>query len=832
LAKARLQIVRAELKKSDMGVILVKKQDRGMRWWLGSVAGAAILLGMDPASAQQPAQTPATQERQTVFDIPSQDLNSALLAFADKAGLQLFYDANRVSGRKSAGVSGTLTARDALSRLLSGTGFTYRFTNATAIALEALPETRSGTTTLAPLVIEGRAQRGTGPVEGFVAKNSTAATKVDIPILETPQSISVVTAEQMQTQGSENVMQAMRYTPGAFTGQVGHSNRYDYVILRGFVDRSIDNVYLDGLKMMGDDSTYSSFQIDPYFLERVDVIRGPASVLYGRNSPGGIIAEDSKKPLFEQQNEIQGTFGTNNKYGVAFDSTGALDVNKTFAYRVTGMVEGADSMTDYARERRFVIAPSVTAKIGEDTTLVVQAYIQREPEGGTHNSMPAEGMLYPRNGQYVPRSFFDGEPGLEKFERNQHMIGYQLEHKFDENWSVRQNLRYINSDVDIDQVYQIGWAGPTTINRYYFGGEEFLNAVAVDNQLQGKFATGPLDHILVGGFDYQHRQVKNDWDYGALLTTIDVFNPVYGSDALDPATVGAMLSKRRLDQYGFYAQDQIALDHWRLSLGLRQDFVDTSIDDILAATKTTDSRQKLTKRAGLLYAFDNGLSPYVSYAESFIPSLRTDSLGKPLKPTEAAQYEVGLKYQAPGTNSIFTAAIFRIDHDNVAVRDTPASFVYHAAGSVRSQGLELEANTQLTDNFRLMAGYTYTDAKYTKSTDGNKGNTPAQIPEHMASVWGDYWFDSGLLRNLGIGAGVRYVGGIWADTENTRKVPGYTLVDMSVRYGLDDIGLPGGTARLNVNNLFDKNYVASCYDLSNCYFGAERSVTATLNYKF
>lgn len=818
--------------KSDMGVILVKKQDRGMRWWLGSVACAALLLGMDPASAQQLAQTPATQERQTAFDIPSQDLNSALLAFADKAGLQLFYDANRVSGRKSPGVSGTLTARDALSRLLAGTGFTYRFTSANAIALEALPETQSGNTTLAPLVIEGRAQTGTGQVDGFVAKNSTAATKVDIPIIETPQSISVVTAEQMQAQGSENVMQAMRYTPGAFTGQVGHSNRYDYVVLRGFVDRSIDNVYLDGLKMMGDDSTYSSFQVDPYFLNRVDVIRGPASVLYGRNSPGGIIAEDSKKPLFESFNEVQGTFGTNNKYGVAFDTTGAIDVNKTFAYRVTGMVEGGDSMTDYARERRFVIAPSVTAKIGEDTTLVVQAYIQREPEGGTHNGMPAEGMLFPHNGQYVSRHFFDGEPGLEKFERNQHMIGYQLEHKFDENWTARQNFRFINSDVDIDQVYQIGWSGPTTISRYYFGGEEFLNAVAVDNQIQGKFTTGPLDHVLVGGFDFQHRHVKNDWNYGS-VADLDVFNPVYGNDGLILGTTGNLLAKRQLDQYGLYVQDQIALDHWRLSLGLRQDFVDTSIDDVLAATKTTDSRQKLTKRAGLLYAFDNGISPYVSYAESFIPSLRTDALGQPLKPTEAVQYEAGIKYQPPGTNSIFTAALFRIDQENVAVRDlTPPGTIYRAVGTVRSQGLELEANTQLTDNFRLMASYTFTDAEYTKSIDGNKGHTPAQIPKHMASAWGDYWFDSGLLRNLGIGAGVRYVGGIWADTDNTRKVPGYTLVDMSVRYGLDEVGLPGGTLRLNVNNLFDKDYVASCYDLSNCYFGAERSITGTLSYKF
>lgn len=810
--------------------MLVKKQGCGMRWWLGSVAGAAILLGMDPASAQQPAPTQASQERRAVYDIPSQELNSALLAFADRAGLQLFYDANRVSGRKSAGVSGTLTAPEALARLLAGTGFTYRFTSANTIALEALPEAPPGSTTLAPLVIEGRAQRGTGPVEGYLASNSIGATKTDTPLIETPQSISVVTADQMLDQGSGTVMQAVRYTPGAFTGQVGASNRYDYVILRGMVDRSIDNVYLDGLKMMGDDQTYSSFQIDPYFINRIDVVKGPASVLYGRSAPGGIVAIDSKKPLFEAYNGIEATFGTNDRYGLGFDSTGPVG-DGTFAYRLTGLVDGQDTQFDHAIERRYAIAPSLTWKPNEDTQLTLLGYFQKDPEGGTHNGSPAEGTLFSHNGRYLSRHFFDGEPGREKFSRNQNMVGYQFEHRFDETWAVRQNTRYLNSDLSIDQIYQTGWvAGTDQLSRAYFGGSENLHAVSVDNQVQADFNTGPLKHTVLAGFDYQHRWNNYDW-MGSTVAPIDAFDPDYGNDADIPGTEYFMESTRQMRQMGVYAQNQIAFEKWRLSLGLRQDWVRNQIHDDIADSRIVEKRDKLTARAGLLYLFDNGLAPYVSYSESFNPSLYTDAAGLPLKPTEGVQYEAGVKYQRPGSHSSYSAAIFSLDQRNAAVMD-PVTFVFAPVGTIRSRGLELEAKTQLTDNFRVMAGYTYLDTVYAKSPIGNQGNTPPQVPKHMASIWGEYSFHDGALRGLSLGAGARYVGQSWMDADNTRKVPSYTVFDASLRYELETIGLPGGQFRLNANNLLDRTYIASCLEARNCYFGEERSVTATLSYKF
>jgi len=289
------------------------------------------------------------------------------------------------------------------------------------------------------------------------------------------------------------------------------------------------------------------------------------------------------------------------------------------------------------------------------------------------------------------------------------------------------------------------------------------------------------------------------------------------------------------------------MDKWRFSLGLRQDWVETSDENRLAeatrpvGTEINDKRTKLTGRAGALYLFDNGLAPYISYSESFNPNSYADSAGNPLAPTDGTQWELGLKYQPPGTDDLYTASLFRIDQENLATK-LPQENFYRAVGAVRSQGLELEAHLQLNDNLKLLGSYTFTDIEYSKSmistlstaTDiiENKGNSPTQAPRHMASLWADYKFDSGSLDGLRLGGGVRYVGYSWADAENTMKVPSYTLFDASVGYDLGKVGLKGVDVRLNANNLTNESYIASCASLSFCYMGEERNVAATVSYQF
>lgn len=274
------------------------------------------------ASDLAPKSMEIAQSTMVRLDIPAQGLDRALTSFADQADLKLLFPSDGLGDLQAPALQGEMSVDAALSTLLSGSGFTWRFTDDGTITIEKVAA--NGENVLDPVRVEANAvtEQPDGPVAGYIATQSLAATKTGTPILETSQSISVVTKEQMEDQGSQTVMQAVRYTPGVFTGQVGASNRYDYVILRGLVDRSIDNIYLDGLKTMGDDSTYSSMQIDPYFVERADVVKGPASVLYGRSSPGGIVALSSKKPQFEQQGEIEVSFGNRNQRGIGFDLTG------------------------------------------------------------------------------------------------------------------------------------------------------------------------------------------------------------------------------------------------------------------------------------------------------------------------------------------------------------------------------------------------------------------------------------------------------------------------------------------------------------------------------
>lgn len=803
----------------------------GLGAWLLGTTILAMSLSLPVQAQTAGTQTAQAESQQRFrFDIAAKPLPQALADFGAVTGLRIVYTAEQPFSLIAKPVSGNLTAAEALARLLADSGFTYRFTNATTVTLVEAPR-GSGAAVLPPVTVQGQQDRSAAPYyEDYGAVNSSSVTKTSTPLVETPQSISVVTRAQIEDQGSQTVMQAMRYTPGAFTGQVGASNRYDYVVLRGFVDRSIDNVYLNGLKMMGDDQTYSSFQIDPYFLDRIDAVRGPASVLYGRSSPGGLIALTSKKPLFENYREVEATLGNRRQRGAGFDFSGPL--SDRLAYRVTGMADAQDTQFDHTEEQRYAIAPSLTMRSGDDTTLTLMAYLHRDPEGGTHNGAPRVGTLVPRNGQFISRHFFDGEPNLEKFDRKQTMVGYEFEHRFDDTFTMRQNLRYVDASVRIDQVYHEDWIGATNqLARSYFGGDETLNALAVDNQLQAELATGGIQHTVLGGLDYQHRRSRNNWMYHS-VSAIDPFNPAYNNYTVGPATL--FQATRGLEQTGIYLQDQLAWENWRLTLGGRQDWADTSNLNRLTNVRAAEEREKFTKRGGLLYLFENGVAPYISYSESFSPNIRSGADGRPLKPTEGVQYEGGVKFQPPGSRSLISGAVFQIDQENLAVTRTGGAFA-EPIGSVRSRGLELESQLQVSDSLKLLAAYTYIKAELTSSPDGNEGNQPAQVPGHMASLWGDYTFQSGTMKALSLGAGVRYVGESWTDPRNYYRVPSSTVVDMSLRYDLAQIGMQGAQFRLNVNNLFDKTYFTSCLESafsSNCYFGEERTITGTLSYKF
>lgn len=657
-----------------------------------------------------------------------------------------------------------------------------------------------------------------------------AATRTDTPLIETPQSVTRIDADTINKRDVQSVQRATDYSPGIFSNQVGASSRYDYLVMRGFSDGSLGNVLLDGMKVLGDTSSFSSLRIDPWFLENMEVVRGPASVLYGQGSPGGLVALQSKKPQFTPQRTLRFQFGNRKQLGAAFDFTGPIGEDQRLAWRLTGKAQTADTQFDHVKQSSYALAPSLTWEISDDTSLTLNAYLQKEPHGGYHSGVPYEGSVIAHNGKKIAPSFFDGEPDYDRFKRNEYLFGYSLEHYFNDDWKARQQVRYLKSDVELEQVYGYGWVAPDSdqLNHYYAGADESLKSWTIDNQIEGTIHQGNLSHKLLFGLDYQHRKNNVSWLSGA-FPPIDAFNPTYGSKpvAMYPPTN----EQHHLQQLGIYAQDQMQLDRWHFVLGARHDWIKIrNHNPDTDETSTLDDTQ-FSGRAALLYQFDNGISPYISYSSAFTPTSFTDEQGDILKPMKGRQWEAGIKYQQPGSQNYFSVAAFDIEQRNVATKEQPTD-PYRAIGEIHSRGIELEANAQITPEWQVQGGYTYTDITYAKSDDGNQGNNARYAPRHQAQLWATY--QPSWLSNADFGLGVRHYSGIPADSANTYTLPSYSVVDASIGYDLGkQLGLKDELeVRINANNLLNKTYTAACNSLEFCYFGAKRNISASFSYRF
>ena len=664
----------------------------------------------------------------------------------------------------------------------------------------------------------------TEPTIGFQSTVSRAASRADMDWIETPHSVSSLTRDRIDAIGATTGTDALRYTPGAFTGLVGGASRYDYISLRGFNENSTDNLNLDGQKVLSDSGTYSSVQIDPFTLERIDVYRGPTSVLYGRNSPGGLVSYSSKRPLDEPYHEITAGIGNHGQTHLGFDMTGPIDKEGNAAYRLVGITRNDKTQYDNNRVERYLLAPSLKFKLGENSRLLLQGYFQKDPSTGFHSGFPADATINTdHNGRRISPEFSDDDEGG-KFSRTLSMMGYQFEHDFTPNLTLKNSFRLTSLKSDMSQIYGYGWYDENSLNRYYSGGEEELEAYQFDTSLTGVFQTGGASHEVIGGFDYQHRNVTGRWDTG-VANPINAFDPVYGNPGL--SITYSEPFDRTLEQFGLYLQDTVRYGRLTGLFSIRHDVVDIDNRNPLLNTKSGYKGNKTTFRAGLSYAFDNGMSPYFSYSQSFNPNGYTDVNNQVLPPTEAEQYEIGLKYQ-PTENVMLSAAYYDLKQENVAARHSSATSYYDPLGVVRSRGIELEANANVTDNFTVTASYTMNNMKLEKGD--NAGKRPFQAPKQMASLWGRYGFNNGLA----LSAGVRYVGKSWADNENTVQVPAYTLLDLGAEYDLGRVNsnLKGATVRLNVNNVTDKTYVASCATTNYCYYGEKRNIKATFSYKW
>ena len=697
-----------------------------------------------------------------------------------------------------------------------------------------------------------------GPAATIAARQSATGTKTDTPIQKVPQSISVVTAEEMALHQPKSVKEALSYTPGVAVGTRGASNTYDYLIIRGFAaDGQSQNNYLNGLKMQG--NFYNDAVIDPYMLERAEIMRGPVSVLYGKSSPGGLLNMVSKRPITEPLKEVQFKAGTDSLFQTGFDFSDALDDDGVYSYRLTGLARSANAQQKGSEEQRYAIAPAFTWRPDDKTNFTFLSYFQNEPETGYYGGLPKEGTVEPLpNGKRLPTDFNEGAKN-NTYSRNEKMVGYSFDHEFNDTFTVRQNLRFAQNKVSQKSVYGYGMcsdplytkdqealkASPClsipqsqwghTLTRQYVIDNEKLENFSVDTQLQSKFATGSVDHTLLTGVDFM--RMRNDIDswfgYAGSVAPSDIYN-LDRSDfdfGAHPNPSGPYRVLLKQKQTGLYVQDQAQWDKVLVTLGGRYDWADQSSFNRDYGNKSERDDKEFTWRGGVNYLFDNGVTPYFSYSESFEPASQTDANGDLFAPSKGKQYEVGVKYVPEDRPIVVTGALYQLTKTNNLMADPNGSLFSVEGGEIRARGVELEAKAALSASVNVVGSYTYTDAEYTTDTT-YKGNTPAQVPKHMASLWADYTFFDGPLSGLTLGTGGRYTGSSYGDPANSFKVGSYTVVDALVRYDLARVGMAGSNVALHVNNLFDREYVASCFNTYGCFWGAERQVVATATFRF
>ena len=535
-------------------------------------------------------------------------------------------------------------------------------------------------------------------------------------------------------------------------------------------------------------SDFSSFlSLDPYGAERIEVLRGPSSVLYGQNSPGGVINYVSKRPTDQNFQEIEVGAGSFDTYQGQFDMGGKLDEAGVWTYRLTGLArDGERVYRPRGQTGASSLLPRCQFQPDADTSLTLLAAIQQDRNGWGIQFMPASGTVLPNPNGRIPSSRFAGEPDFDEYNPLMAMVGYEFEHRFDDTFLVRQNARY--AYFNNDEQYGVFGTGldpdGRTYNRYADLGMSSMGNFGIDNQVQATFETGPLAHTVLVGLDYQYLDYS-DFGASADVDPIDIFDPVYGAP-ISPFTPYQDTDSVQ-KQTGVYVQDQIKLDHWALTLGARHDWATSETLDHLAGDAVTEqSDSDFTKRVGLVYLSDIGLAPYVSYSTSFLPVLVVNPAGTPFEPEKGEQYEVGVKYQPVGWNSFITVSLFDLTMEN----SHPLCRVRPCADRRNPfAGNRVRRRCKFRHGLDLRLAYSYIDAEIGDDSEGTQGNTPWGVPRHRASLWADYTIQSGLLEGLGFGGGVRYIGSSYGDDANSFEVPAVTLVDAALHYEWSNFGI-------------------------------------------
>ncbi|MFK3705526.1 TonB-dependent siderophore receptor [Klebsiella sp. NPDC088457] len=745
--------------------------------------------------------------------LPAQPLTASLNQLVKQANVQLIAAPATLSGKIAPAVSGSMTLDAALGRLLAGSGLSWTLNGDTVSVTPVAAGEETITVT------------GGSTASAAVAQQTTSGTKTDTPLLEVPQSVSVITRQRLDRQNVQSVTEALRYVPGVKTETYGVDPKgYDWIYIRGF-NALTTNDYRDGLRQLN--NSYSYFRTEPYALERIDIVRGPSSTLFGLGDAGGIINRVSKMPDARGVHEVEIQLGNFNRRQAQFDVSDKLDEQGQWLYRVVGLARNSDTQFQYqdgpqVEDNRLYLAPTLTWLPSADTSLTLRADYLRDTSGGTI-------AVLTKPGGKITDTLL-GDYSYNRFRQQQFTVSYEFSQQLTENVQFRQNLRYGQTDTILNNLLPGDpdfAAGTLARNAVRF--DEHMHAFNVDNQLQLDFNTATLAHRLLAGVDYSWLD-GNAKRFGAVAPPLNINNPVYGVDIPDP-TYALNDNDQTTAQLGLYLQDQIHLtDSWLLTLGGRHDDVSMRTRNNLNDTTSWVDKGAWTGRAGLTWLSGSGLAPYISYAESFVPNSGSDSQNRTFEPSKARQYEVGVKYQ-PDSRLLMTLAAFNISKTNVLTNEIVngvATGYQVASGEVRSRGIEWETQAQIAENVDVLASYTWTDAEISKSNNGDRGKQQANVPKQMASAWMNYAFHQGALDGLLLSTGVRYIGSMYGDNANTLPVKNVTLVDAGVKYQVNKHIQLG----FNIQNLLDHHYVGTCDGDTSCYPGQERTFIGSLKLNF
>ncbi len=616
------------------------------------------------------------------------------------------------------------------------------------------------------------------------------------------------------TDGLENVSGISTITNPAGTRQYFTSRGFE--LYTGFLVNGIPN------SSIADDGNFIN-------VERLEVLKGPASVLYGESGDGSLGATVNfvtRQPLRDPFYEVSATVGSFNDYQGAFDFSGPLNASKTALYRLIAAYRSNETFIDFNETRTLSIAPSLSFSLSPSTDFIVEGDVHSMERNGAPEGTPAIGTVLPNPNGRINRSFNAAGPQEDYLSVNGRG-GYRLEHRFDQNWKLRNAFLYTFYINDIDSPFIRGSSlanDNRTLNRSFFVGDIDVNTYYLNTDLLGKFRTGAIDHQLLFGFSLSRRTTDYNLEFGN-ASPIDIFNPVF--DQTVSATIGNFIQSTTRDTLGIYLQDQITLtENLKLLLGGRIDIFEERTNARLTNVETSQSDTAFSPRLGIVYQPISPISLYASFAQSFTPTIGTSASGEAFQPGRGTQYEVGIKADLSSKLST-TLAFYDLTRTNVTTSDPNDSRFSVQTGEQRSRGIELDISGEILPGWKIIGGYAYNDARVTKDNATPVGNRLFGAPEHSFNLWTTYRIQQGDLQGLGFGLGFNYVGKTQANLANTFEIPSFFRTDAAIFYEREKF-----RAALNFRNIFDVEYFIGRGSDVFVYAGAPFTVQGTLSWRF